>query len=608
MLKMLKRFLERVYKVSKKNWISLLGFEIFYRLATSIMFAQVAEFFIQVSLKRQNYSYLTAENYVNFIKHPVSILLGFVLLVILAIITLIEIEAIFAYFKYGMRKQKLYAVEMLIKGIKNGFFFIRAHPFTWGGYILGTLPFLGMHFLVYTISNVQFLEFTATQLYKVLPSKGLLVVLVVLLISFSLVVSFSLPYCVLEKEKYGPAVKRTGRLLYSRRGKNLVGILLIQALVIVSTIAIYLLCVLAMIAFVILFLKPTYRLSGVLYYGNWLKNALGIFAGSFGFVFGIHYVGLFYTTKERHSSLVWRRSGSGKRWLSRKHGRYIAAFLTLALLAGETAYLVHLSVMNNNISKISSQMPAVTAHRGGALLTPENTMSAMQYAVESMSDYAEIDVQETKDGVVVLLHDTNLRRVTGLNENIWDLTYAEVAQLDAGVKFNVRFLGEPIPTLDEVLEYAKGKIKLNIEVKANGHNENIVSKVLQIVEKHDFQNSCVITSMNYKFLQQVKEQNPDLITGYTITMAYGSVKNITDADFLSVKSTYIDRRFVEEAHESGKEVHAWTVNYPGDVKQMISCGVDNIITDDPGLVHQVYLGEEGSSGTGFWELVQYALK
>ncbi len=75
---------------------------------------------------------------------------------------------------------------------------------------------------------------------------------------------------------------------------------------------------------------------------------------------------------------------------------------------------------------------SVTAHRGGALMAPENTMSAMEYAVASMSDYAEIDVQETKDDILVLLHDNNLKRTTGLNANVWDMAYQEVAQLDAG--------------------------------------------------------------------------------------------------------------------------------------------------------------------------------
>ena len=71
----------------------------------------------------------------------------------------------------------------------------------------------------------------------------------------------------------------------------------------------------------------------------------------------------------------------------------------------------------------------------------------MEAAVNALADYAEIDVQETRDGEIVLLHDTNLSRVTGVDAKIWDLTYAEVSQLDAGIKFHKKFRGEKIPSL-----------------------------------------------------------------------------------------------------------------------------------------------------------------
>ena len=164
-------------------------------------------------------------------------------------------------------------------------------------------------------------------------------------------------------------------------------------------------------------------------------------------------------------------------------------------------------------------------------MAPENTISAMEYAIEAMADYAEIDVQETKDGEIVLLHDNNLKRVTGLNANIWNLTYDEVSQLDAGIKFHKKFRGEKIPTLNEVIECCKGKIRLNIEIKYNGHNSQIVKKVVKIIEDQGFEDSCVLTSMNYKFLEQAKELNPKITTGYTMSMIYGDLSKLTAADF-----------------------------------------------------------------------------
>ena len=187
------------------------------------------------------------------------------------------------------------------------------------------------------------------------------------------------------------------------------------------------------------------------------------------------------------------------------------------------------------------------------------------------------------------------------------MTYAEIAQLDAGSSFNKKFRGEKIPTLDEVLKFCRGKLDLNIEIKYNGQNKGIVKKVVRIIEQNHFEDHCVVTSMNYSFLKQVKKANPDIRTGYIMTMTYGTISRIEAADFFSVKYTYVDEAFVREAHSLGKEVHAWTVNYRGDIKRMLDVGVDNIITDNPVLVRKVK-NQESDMQTDFWDLMRYAFK
>ena len=196
---------------------------------------------------------------------------------------------------------------------------------------------------------------------------------------------------------------------------------------------------------------------------------------------------------------------------------------------------------------------------------------------------------------------------TGTANNAAEQASQLFSQLDAGVRFNKKFRGEQIPKLEEVIAYAKGKINLNIEVKYNGHNQNIVKKVVKIIEDNDFVDQCVLTSMNYNFLRQAKKINPDIKTGYTMKMSYGGLEDMDAADFFSVKYTYITESFVEHAHSLGKEVCAWTLNYQGDMQRMVNCGVDNIITDDPELVRKVILGTTDRN-PGFVSLLGYALK
>ncbi|MGN0335358.1 MAG: glycerophosphodiester phosphodiesterase [Lachnospiraceae bacterium] len=229
----------------------------------------------------------------------------------------------------------------------------------------------------------------------------------------------------------------------------------------------------------------------------------------------------------------------------------------------------------------------VTAHRGDSLHAPENTLESIRLAVEKKSDYVEIDVQETKDGVLVLLHDNNLKRTTGYNEKIWRTSYEKLQTLEAGGWFSRVYDGEPVPELASVLEYCRGKIRLNIELKSNGHNKDIAEKVVSCVQAQSMETECVITSMNYALLKEVKELAPEIKTGYIMNAAYGNLSDLKYADILSVKYSCVDEVFMLEAHTAGKAVHVWTVNNRQQMERMVRLQVDNIITDDPELARNV---------------------
>ena len=223
---------------------------------------------------------------------------------------------------------------------------------------------------------------------------------------------------------------------------------------------------------------------------------------------------------------------------------------------------------------------AVTAHRGSSRHAPENTLSAVRRAIEDGADFAEIDVQETADGVVVLLHDTDLMRIAGVDKKIWQVTYPEIKSLDAGSWFSKDFKGEHIPTLAETLELARDKIKLNIELKFNGHQKQLVESAVKIIEDHEFGSRCVISSLNFAGLKKVRELNPDLQTGYIVARSIGN-KFGADIGFLSLASNMVNADVVAAAGKSKKEVHVWTINSPANMSYFIDLGVDNIITDYP---------------------------
>ncbi len=229
---------------------------------------------------------------------------------------------------------------------------------------------------------------------------------------------------------------------------------------------------------------------------------------------------------------------------------------------------------------------AITAHRGASVAAPENTLAAFREAMAAGAHYAELDVQHTRDGEIVVVHDADLMRMGGDPRRVADLAAAEIAAIDIGRKYDAKFAGEAPPTLAEVIRLVRGRMKLNIELKYNVPDPGLAPAVIELLRREQFLDDVVITSLDYAALKQVESIEPRLRTGHIVTASVGNVLR-TEADFLSLSSAQASASLVRRAHRAGKEVHVWTVNSPEVVVRMIERGVDNIITDDPALVARV---------------------
>jgi glycerophosphoryl diester phosphodiesterase len=229
---------------------------------------------------------------------------------------------------------------------------------------------------------------------------------------------------------------------------------------------------------------------------------------------------------------------------------------------------------------------AVTAHRGAKVSAPENTMAAFRAAMEAGADYIELDVQRTRDGEIVVLHDADFMRMGGDPRKIAALTGAEVATIDIGRKYDAAFTGEHAPTLEEVIDLVRGQMKINIELKYNVPDSTLAPAVIDLLRRKNFLDQVVITSLDYNALKQVERIEPGIQTGHIVTASVGNVVQ-TQADFLSLNSAKATPQLIRQAHAAGKEVHVWTVNEPEVMQLMIERGVDNIITDDPVTLERV---------------------
>ena len=194
---------------------------------------------------------------------------------------------------------------------------------------------------------------------------------------------------------------------------------------------------------------------------------------------------------------------------------------------------------------------AVTAHRGSSLKAPENTMSAIRQAITDGADYAEIDVQTTADGVVVLMHDADLARIGSVSRRLDAIEYEELKTIDIGSWFSADFATERIATLEEAIELARGRIKLNIELKYNRPDPDLAGKVGHIVRERGFIKECVITSLDHKALIVFRKSCPEVRVGLIVFRSVGNPLQ-TDVDFVSMNAGRVTSGLVKQAHKQGQ--------------------------------------------------------
>lgn len=240
----------------------------------------------------------------------------------------------------------------------------------------------------------------------------------------------------------------------------------------------------------------------------------------------------------------------------------------------------------------------ITGHRGAAGLAPENTLASIQLAIELGVDRIEIDVQQTKDNKIIVLHDRTLRRTTTGHGFVKNLTYDEIFQFSAGYKFNKFYINEKVPTLEQVIDLIDGKVELLIETKYSYmYYPNIERHIINIIKNKNAKNWCKVISFNDRALFRINKLDNSIRLGKLFVGKHAHLplsfdkglnirplKKYAFVDEVIVKHDYATKAIIEKVHDFGKELHVWTVNNEVTIQKLIERGVDGIISDYPNLL------------------------
>lgn len=235
-----------------------------------------------------------------------------------------------------------------------------------------------------------------------------------------------------------------------------------------------------------------------------------------------------------------------------------------------------------------NQQPVIFAHRGASGTHPENTMAAFKAAAEKGADGIELDVQMTRDGEIVIIHDETVNRTTNGKGAIEKMTAGEVAALDAGGWFSAAFAGEKIPTLDEFFRWAsENTLQINVELKTNKvPYHGIEKKVLDLIEHYNMRGRVIISSFNFDSIKRVIELDPYIaVAGLVWKIRRDALVKAKGLGLtaLHTQTSFALSEYGKEAIEHGMLLRLYTINEVKEWNRINESGVpiEAIITDFP---------------------------
>jgi glycerophosphoryl diester phosphodiesterase len=548
-----------VLAILKYNWKPLFQFELLYKLLALTAFTPLFSLSFRGIAELTGYSYLTMENIGSFLSNPIALGLIFVLFLLIAAYAVFDISAILFAIDQGSQHIRTDVQCMLLAAGRASLRMLR--PRNWPIVILIVLllPLLNIGVVSSYASTIAIpeaiLESLSTHRLWAIPVGAGLLVVGILLLRWLYVFHFFL----LEGATFSQARRQSAALGRGRHLQDLAAFLVLQA----AFFLLFVLLTLGLIAVIVLIAR-LFAADTVLY--AVLTSAVWVTLAALFLLFtvlsaplGFCYISvLFYLRKTAREEPIRRCAYFPNRPPRRSAlFRRIEAGVAILSVVCCSIYIWQIAAGNANFNIEYLRTTEVTAHRGASALYPENTMAAFRGAAELGADWIELDVQQTRDGQLIVMHDSNLRRTTGLNKPVWETDWSEVAALDAGSWFSPDFAGEPVPLLSQVLEFAKeADIRLNIELKPTGHEQDFAKSVVSLVESADYLDRCVITSQNYSILEEVKAYQPEAKTVYVMGVAYGNLLKLEAADAFSIKSINITAGMVSRLHNSGREIYA----------------------------------------------------
>lgn len=529
-------------------------------------------------LNRGAIDYISSDNISTILsKHP-GVLLSLTA-VLLTILLLVYFEFTFLLMSvYFIKKQTPISLKQLLQATFRQLKKIRPLTFLFFlAYFVLILPISGLSFNSDLLSKVKIpafiIDFIFTNRWIVVSS---FILFYIFLAYIGIRLIFALPEMILRDRPFKQAVKESWYLTKSRFFAILGQFIIIGGSILLISFAGYLIVLLAQIIVEQFF--PNYSLISAVF-AMTILQAILLFNIVMSTV-GIFYIIIDFMDDEGflpETPNWFRLESPNKRFSVLKN----TSLVLFAVFFGVGVCLYNMDYLTS----ASQTKPVTISHRGvSGGNSAQNTLAALEKTSRTYHpDYVEMDVQETKDGQFVVMHDFNLKKLTGINKAPQDLTLKELEKL----KVTENGAKEPVVSFDTYLKRANElNQKILIEIKnSKNDSKDIVDRFVKKYEENILTHQHILQSLTYQTVSDLKNANPNFYVGYILPFNIVGPP-VTPADFLTMEYSTINRNFIDSAHQDGKKVYVWTVNDSDGISRMMFYGVDGIITDQMTILNE----------------------
>lgn len=553
------------FKLVQFNFLTLLIFETVYTLVGTLIIYPGSFFLLNQVMEFSGFSFLSDANIAQVLTTPLCLLTILALVLLLGFFGLFELTTLIVLFNESHFQRHVRLLPLCQKGLERGIRIIKPRNFLLIIFVLIIIPFTEFSLATSFVSEVSIPDYLMAHiLANPLLTLGYLVVMIglFLMVVFGI---FSLHYFTLEDHDFFASIKKSMALLTGHFWHTVFWVAFWNAAIL------GLLLLLLGIFEVISYFALSQLLDNTL--------ALSIFIGCFGFFVSTIFttfqlietsitfalVSMFYydyshQAKTNVSSAALIQSK--KPAFPRKKIIIPVSLVTIIVIVSLNSMFIF-STFDETFNAHFFEGPKITAQ--SSLLAPQNTLTTLQKAIADGADVIEIDVAQSKDGVIVVT-DPTIQAISGQTIPIRDATAEELKK-------------SGLLTLSDVIELSKDKIKLSIQLKPSGTESSLVASTIAVIEQTNFRDQCLLASMDYPTLAQAAQLNPQIKRAYVTSVAMGNIQALP-VEALSIEATFIGPNMVSAIHGESKEVFAWTVNSEESLTEMVHLGVDNIITND----------------------------